>query len=291
MLTLPLWGEVGNASFISPAALPRSLASPDTGSAARAAATRRHLRLRVTACHACAATHCKPHMTGLTSAGRAGRPAPCNRTRIMQFTVVEKDAPVALVRTHRRLGGPPPLLVHHAGILSVGGGMTAPWVWSLSGVLDLLRRPLCGLLDLLRSPCCRVLALDHGPHGSVFALLCGMFHRTCRVFDALFYLLGGVPYSCAPCRVGSLACLRAPRCAQRARAWRGAHTGEVYDGVSVISPKGALVKRGKLMRPSFGVLRTFEASRVPGPLSIAEVPCCPQAQSVVWGMCQSLPPS
>src|SRR4030095_2496409 len=127
MITLPLWGEVGNASCISPAALPGSLASPDTGSAARDAATRRHLRLRVTACHACAATHCKPPMTGLTGAGRAGRPAPCNRTRIMQFTVVEKDAPVALVRAHRRLGGPPLLVVHHAGILSVGGGVTAHW--------------------------------------------------------------------------------------------------------------------------------------------------------------------
>jgi hypothetical protein len=42
---------------------------------------------------------------------------------------------------------------------------------------------------------------------------------------------------------------------------------------------GGLVKRGQLMRPSFGEARTFGASRVPGALPLAEVPRCPQAQS------------
>jgi DNA-binding winged helix-turn-helix (wHTH) protein len=55
--------------------------------------------------------------------------------------------------------------------------------------------------------------------------------------------------------------------------------------------QGVLVKRGQLTRPSFGVSRMFEASRVPGSLPIAEVPCCPQAQSLALGMCPLLPPS
>jgi hypothetical protein len=110
---------------------------------------------------------------------------PSTRARIMRFTVIEKKAPVGLVSAYRRQGVFSLLLACHAGLPSLGAG-TAPGVWSLSDVLDLLRCPLCGLLDLLCSPCCRVLALVHGPHGGVFALLRSMFHRTCRVFDAFF---------------------------------------------------------------------------------------------------------
>jgi len=51
---------------------------------------------------------------------------------------------------------------------------------------------------------------------------------------------------------------------------------------------GVLVKRGQLMQPSFGVLRTFGASHVPGALPVAEVPRYPQAPSLALGMCQSL---
>jgi hypothetical protein len=54
---------------------------------------------------------------------------------------------------------------------------------------------------------------------------------------------------------------------------------------------GVLVKRGQLTRPSFGVPRTFGASRLPGSLPMAEVPRCPQAQSLALGMCPLLPPS
>src|SRR5262249_5936479 len=54
---------------------------------------------------------------------------------------------------------------------------------------------------------------------------------------------------------------------------------------------GELVKRGHLTRPSFGVSRTFGASRVPGSLPMAEVPRCPQAQNLALGMCQLLPQS
>src|SRR5215831_12882341 len=127
------------------------------------------------------------------------------------------------------------MLAFHPESSALGAGTLAPWVWSLSGVLDLLRRPLGRLLDLLRAPCCRVFALVHGPHGGVFTLLRSMFHCTSRIFDALFHLISRVPHSDAPYRVSSLACPRAPRCAQRTRAWRGAHTGEVYDGVSFLS--------------------------------------------------------
>jgi hypothetical protein len=52
---------------------------------------------------------------------------------------------------------------------------------------------------------------------------------------------------------------------------------------------GVLVKRGQLTRPSFGVLQTFETSRVPGPLPIAVTPRCPQAQSLALGMYLLLP--
>ena len=55
--------------------------------------------------------------------------------------------------------------------------------------------------------------------------------------------------------------------------------------------RGVLVKRGQLTRPSFGMPRTFEMSRVPGSLPMAEAPCCPQAQSWALGMCQLLPQS
>ncbi len=54
---------------------------------------------------------------------------------------------------------------------------------------------------------------------------------------------------------------------------------------------GALVKRGHLTLPSFGALRMFGASRIPGPLPIAEVSCCPQAQSLALGTYQSVPHS
>src|SRR3989442_15887148 len=57
------------------------------------------------------------------------------------------------------------------------------------------------------------------------------------------------------------------------------------------SREGVLAKRGQLTRPSFGVLRTFGASRVPGSLPVAEVPRYPQAQSLALGMCQLLPQS
>src|SRR3989442_15327646 len=46
---------------------------------------------------------------------------------------------------------------------------------------------------------------------------------------------------------------------------------------------GALVKRGHLMLPSFGALRTFGASHVPGPLPVAELSRCLQAQSLAFG--------
>ena len=49
---------------------------------------------------------------------------------------------------------------------------------------------------------------------------------------------------------------------------------------------GALVKRGELTRPSFGVSRTCGASR-PGSVPMAEGPCCPQVQSLALGMYQS----
>src|SRR5262245_39757874 len=48
---------------------------------------------------------------------------------------------------------------------------------------------------------------------------------------------------------------------------------------------GLLVKRGQLTQPSFGVSRTFGASR-PGSLLMAEVPRCPQAQSLALGIYQ-----
>ena len=54
---------------------------------------------------------------------------------------------------------------------------------------------------------------------------------------------------------------------------------------------GALVKRGHLTLPSFGALRMFGASRIPGLLPIAEVSRCPQAQSLALGMYQSVPHS
>ena len=62
-------------------------------------------------------------------------------------------------------------------------------------------------------------------------------------------------------------------------------------GCDLLLSEGALVKRGHLMLPSFGALRTFGASHVPGPLPIAEVPHCPQAQSLAFGMCPSIPHS
>ena len=54
-------------------------------------------------------------------------------------------------------------------------------------------------------------------------------------------------------------------------------------------PWGALVKRGHLMLPSFGALRTFGAPHVPGPLPVAELSRCLQAQSLAFGRCQSRP--
>src|SRR5262245_51957345 len=58
----------------------------------------------------------------------------------------------------------------------------------------------------------------------------------------------------------------------------------IYHRMSVKRKKtgeGALVKRRQLARPAFGVLQTLGASRVPGPLPIAEVPRCLQAQGTV----------
>ena len=55
-----------------------------------------------------------------------------------------------------------------------------------------------------------------------------------------------------------------------------------YDGC-----QGLLVKRGQLTRPAFGVSRTFGVSR-PGSLPMAEIPRCPQVQSLALGMCPLL---
>jgi MFS family permease len=49
--------------------------------------------------------------------------------------------------------------------------------------------------------------------------------------------------------------------------------------------RGLLVKRGQLTRPSFGASQTLGASR-PGSLPVAEVPRCPQVQSLALGMYQ-----
>ena len=57
-------------------------------------------------------------------------------------------------------------------------------------------------------------------------------------------------------------------------------------GEAIFVRTGVLVKRGHLTRPSFGVSRTFGASRVPGSLPMAEGPRCPQAQSLALGMYQ-----
>ena len=62
-----------------------------------------------------------------------------------------------------------------------------------------------------------------------------------------------------------------------------------YAGQSPEVKQGLLVKRGQLTRPSFGVFRMLGVSRIPGPLPIAEVLHCPQAQSVALGMSPSLP--
>ena len=69
------------------------------------------------------------------------------------------------------------------------------------------------------------------------------------------------------------------------------HRQSVYPSLSPAPSGGVLAKRGQLTRPSFGVLRTFGASRVPGSLPVAEVPRYPQAQSLALGMCQLLPQS
>ena len=63
---------LGNGSLLFPAALPCSLSRLYTGSAARSAATMRHLLPTEKACRACAAADCRPHTTDLTGAGRAG---------------------------------------------------------------------------------------------------------------------------------------------------------------------------------------------------------------------------
>src|SRR4051794_19652826 len=59
------------------------------------------------------------------------------------------------------------------------------------------------------------------------------------------------------------------------------HTANVLSVQNIMA--GGLVKRGQLTRPSFGGSRTFGASRVPGSLPLAEVPRCPQAQSLALG--------
>ena len=65
-------------------------------------------------------------------------------------------------------------------------------------------------------------------------------------------------------------------------------TKPYYTNGTVHVEVGVLAKRGQLTRPSFGVLRTFGAPRVLGPLPVAEVPRCLQAQSLALGMYQSL---
>jgi hypothetical protein len=68
----PPWFILGHGSLLFPAALPCSLPRLYTGSAARSAATMRHLRLREKACRARAAADCSPHTIDLTGAERAG---------------------------------------------------------------------------------------------------------------------------------------------------------------------------------------------------------------------------
>ena len=80
-------------------------------------------------------------------------------------------------------------------------------------------------------------------------------------------------------------------------AWVEAASGKtfpVYDPateevIAQVAEGGELVKREQPTRPSFGVPRTFGASRLPGSLSMAERPRGPQAQSLVLGMCPLLP--
>jgi len=62
--------------------------------------------------------------------------------------------------------------------------------------------------------------------------------------------------------------------------------GEAYELEDLA---GALVKRGHLMLPSFGALRTFGAPHVPGPLPVAELSRCLQARSLAFGRYPSRP--
>jgi hypothetical protein len=66
---------------------------------------------------------------------------------------------------------------------------------------------------------------------------------------------------------------------------------EMRMGIYHRGSAGVLVKRQHLALPSFGALQTFGASYVPGPLPIAELPLCPEAQSLAFDMCQSIPHS
>ena len=67
------------------------------------------------------------------------------------------------------------------------------------------------------------------------------------------------------------------------------HSHDLSPRQGTLTSMGALVKRGHLMLPSFGALRTFGASHVPGPLPVAELSRCLQAQSLAFGRCQSRP--
>ena len=70
---------------------------------------------------------------------------------------------------------------------------------------------------------------------------------------------------------------------------RAYYTPEQYTRALEDPSGGALVKRGHLMLPAFGALRTFGAPHVPGPLPVAELSRCLQARSLAFGRCQSRP--
>jgi hypothetical protein len=70
----PPRGTISRSTYALTGPLPGRRARRDRNSSGRAAATRRHLRPRVTGGRAYSAADCRPHTTGLTGAGKAGCP-------------------------------------------------------------------------------------------------------------------------------------------------------------------------------------------------------------------------
>jgi hypothetical protein len=133
----PTWFILGNGSWLFPAALPCSLPRLYMGSAARSAATMRHLLPTEQACRACARLQTAAHRR-LTSPVQEeqGATAPRDRARIVRFTVCEQVYPVALRFAHPRRGMFSALL-HHT--LSSPGAPPPPSRPHLRGTFQIIR--------------------------------------------------------------------------------------------------------------------------------------------------------